>query len=645
MHRFKTKSCISGHKLLIALSRGILIGIASIGILFCCRQNEKTPSSKIESQALAVSSPKSQLESVTTQTQANYTANSSTKETVDQTSLKAIDFWSLSNECYKIFTTGKNTSSAQAANYECDERLKALALKLFESMNADEKLAQLFMVTYLGAEPSASFLRWIQQRGVGGVKIFGWNAESTEVLVRSLRLIYKTADAGPYRIPPFVATDQEGGWIRHVKGATTITPGNMAIGASGWIDDAYWSGYYINKELYKLGILMNFAPTVDLATNPASTIIGSRAFSYNPEHTAYLGAAWMQGALNAGVVPVAKHFPGHGDTVYDSHGTLPVITVTKETLDKRELVPYKLLIKEGLPAIMSGHLAYPNITGTKEPASLSVTMITKILRNELEFDGLIITDDLVMQGALSEGNLEEACEKAIIAGNDMILISRELEPDGFLWTQLKKRYVTDKQFKNRVDESVKRILKAKLRYIGKIDRTYLLEIPSGGKNLEEKNERQFFFEQASRSVTKIGSLPFVPLTDTGDLLIVSQFYELTQEAKKMYPGSQVIKISYLPESLPVTEEIAAFRERLPSVKTVLVCVANQASAFYAEEALKQGKTVYVLSVLNPWHVRKFVNKANIIAVYSFARESFQAGLLALQGKLPLFGSFPITALE
>ena len=644
MHRCNTESCTYIKALLISLSNGMLAGLAIAGILIGCRLKVNSQSIRENNPGQVISSSNSELQTANVQAHVPGAAHAE-KTTVLQQDTTTIDFWSQSNTYYKTHAANKNAFESRAMTFESDKLLESLAVKLFESMNADERLAQLFMVTYFGNQPSASFLQWIQRRGIGGVKIFGWNAENTEILVRSLRLIYKTADSGPYRIPPFVATDQEGGWIRHVKGATTVTPGNMAIGASGWIDDAYWSGYYINNELYKLGILMNFAPTVDLATNPASTIIGPRAFSDNPEHTAYLGAAWMQGALKAGVVPVAKHFPGHGDTVYDSHGTLPVITVTKDTLDKRELVPYKLLIKEGLPAVMSGHLAYPSITGTREPASLSEIMITKILRKELQFDGIVITDDLVMQGALSEGSLEEACEKAIMAGNDMILISRELEPDGYLWTQLKKRYVSDKEFKNRVDESVKRVLKAKLLYIGRVDRQYLLELPSGGKNLEEKNERQFFFEQASRSVTKIGSVPFVPFKETSNLLIVSQFYELNQEVKKIYPAAQVIKISYFPDLIPVAEEMAVFRERLPSFKTVLVCVANQASARYAEEALNQGKTVYILSVLNPWHVKNFINKAYIIAVYSFARESFQAGLLALQGKLPLFGSFPITALE
>lgn len=564
-----------------------------------------------------------------------------TKDTLD--TLFGSDFWSL---CEAYRAAQKNdTGTGYSLDNQNSALLEKLARRLFDAMSTEERIAQLFMLTYYGNMPSASFLSWIQKRGMGGVKIFGWNADNTETLVESLRRIYRTAQTGPHAIPPFAATDQEGGWIRHVKGATSVTPGNMAIGASSWIDDAYWSGYYINRELYKLGILMNFAPTVDLATNPASSIIGSRAFSDNPEHSAYLAAAWMQGALDAGIMPVAKHFPGHGDTVYDSHGTLPVINVSKEMLEKRELVPYKLLIKEGLYGIMSGHLAFPQITGSREPASLSYTMITTILRKELQFDGIVITDDMTMQGALSKDSLEQACEKALMAGNDMILLSQELEPDSFIFNQFKNRYISDGEFRKRVDESVIRIIKAKIKYIGAVDRSFLLELPSGGRNLAENDEKQFFFEQAVRSVTRIGTNPFVPLQQTSKLLIVSPFYDFSDLARKAYPSAQVIKISYLPELTPFDEEMANFKMKLSAAQTVLVCVANPASARYAEEALKQGKKVYIISVLNPWHVRTFVNKATIIAVYSYAKESLSAGLLALQGKLPLYGVLPMNKFE
>ena len=160
-------------------------------------------------------------------------------------------------------------------------------------------------------------------------------------------------------IPLFIATDQEGGWVRHVKSKTSITPGNMAIGASGLPYDAYWSGYYIGQELKSIGINMNFAPTVDVYSNIDAHVIGPRAFSQDPLETAQLALAYFKGMEETGVVSTAKHFPGHGNAAEDSHGILPRIDISFDTLWERELLPYRYLIDRDLPTVMSGHLSLP----------------------------------------------------------------------------------------------------------------------------------------------------------------------------------------------------------------------------------------------------------------------------------------------
>jgi len=209
----------------------------------------------------------------------------------------------------------------------------------------------------------------------------------------------QTAALARNGIPLFTATDQEGGWVRHVRGNTAITPGNMAIGAGGLPQDAYLSGYHIGKELNALGINMNFAPTVDLYTNPEAMVIGPRAFSDDPVQAGILGAAFARGLSATGVLATAKHFPGHGNADGDSHGVLPVLNETLEELRELELVPFRMMIAEGVPAIMSAHLAFPSVEPSGAPASLSSRFQRDILRGELGFEGIIITDDLYMGGA------------------------------------------------------------------------------------------------------------------------------------------------------------------------------------------------------------------------------------------------------
>jgi beta-N-acetylhexosaminidase len=326
-----------------------------------------------------------------------------------------------------------------------------------ESMADEEILSQLLMVGYAGTSPPPSLMRWVEARGIGGVKIFGWNAEDTTALAVAIRTIQKKALEGEASIPILMATDQEGGWIRHVKGRTSESPGNMAIGATGSARDAYLTGFHIGEELRVLGITMNFAPDIDIATNPESTIIGPRAFSDNPALVAKLGLAWARGSLAAGVIPTAKHYPGHGATPLDSHGSLPVIDIDETTFTRRELFPFETLVRGGIPAIMSGHLAFPRITGDPKPASLSRTLVQGYLRDKLGFSGFVITDDLYMAGALGPNSILDTCIDALMAGNDMILLSVSPEPDGALWKGLLARYRKDEAFRSRAKEAAGRV--------------------------------------------------------------------------------------------------------------------------------------------------------------------------------------------
>jgi beta-N-acetylhexosaminidase len=182
-----------------------------------------------------------------------------------------------------------------------------LAAAIEKAMTDEQALAQVFMLGWVGEEPSPIIMDWIRGRNIGGIKIFGWNTADTTKLAKTVGELQKASLEGPFKIPLIIATDQEGGWIRHVKGSTSETPGNMAIGAASYPRDAYLSGYYIGKELALLGINMNFAPTVDIFSNRDSSLIGPRAFGSDPVKAGILGAAFMKGQLAAGIIPTAKH--------------------------------------------------------------------------------------------------------------------------------------------------------------------------------------------------------------------------------------------------------------------------------------------------------------------------------------------------
>ena len=247
----------------------------------------------------------------------------------------------------------------------------ALIESIIEEMTDEELISQVFFLGYHGETPSNTIKRWITRKQIGGVKIFTRNVGDLKTLAQSVSEMQEYAVAGRFQIPLFIATDQEGGWIRHIKHETSETPGNLALGASGLPNDAFLTGYYIGYELRALGINMNFSPTTDVYSNPYASVIGPRSFSADPVNTAILSVAYFKGQQKAGIIATAKHFPGHGDASKDSHGHLPIISADLETLWSRELVPYRFLIKEGLPAIMTGHLAFPNILGDTLPSSIS----------------------------------------------------------------------------------------------------------------------------------------------------------------------------------------------------------------------------------------------------------------------------------
>ncbi len=499
------------------------------------------------------------------------------------------------------------------------------------------------MMTYPGTEPSPLLFEWIRRRALGGIKVFGWNAEDTGVLARVVARIQAAAAASPHGIPPLVATDQEGGWIRHVKGGTSETPGAMAIGASGRPIDAYRAGLYIGRELSALGVTMNFAPTVDLATRPRSPIIGSRAFSEDPVTVGALAAAFYRGMDAAGVACTAKHFPGHGDTELDSHGVLPVIDVDAETLWNRELVPYRMLAAEGVPAVMSGHLAYPRVAGDSTPASLSPALLEGYLRGRIGFDGVVVTDDLFMSGAAVAGGFAEACVRALEAGNDIIMISRTLELDDWAWTRLLREYRDDPAFAARVRRSAERVLELKLRYLRPRGKAGVGPAPESERALRTTESKAFFLDLAARSATALPGWtgPLRP-SKAGRVLLVGQYGDFFAEGSLAYPDAAWFRYSYAPVNAPDPGELEALLALAGRFDSIVLAVSNPAGEAYLKALSAAGREVWVISSLSPAFALAGRRYSGGIAVYGYSRESFAAGFAALAGSIEPSGRLPFT---
>jgi len=510
------------------------------------------------------------------------------------------------------------------------------ASAMLAAMSPDERLGQLFMLSYGGDQPTPLLLEWIRKRGLGGIKIFGWNAEDTGRLAQAIAAIQEAASQGPHDVPPFVATDQEGGWIRHIKGKTSDTPGNLAIGASGLPSDAWHSGYYIGRELAALGINLNFAPTLDLYTDHDSTVIGPRSFGENPEAAGILGAAFSQGSRKAGVLSTAKHFPGHGHTGLDSHGHLPVIDIDEETLRNRELIPFVYLIRSGVPAIMSAHLSFPRITAGGKPATFSKWFLQDLLRGELGFEGLIITDDIMMNGATTfAGSVSLAVQLAVEAGNDIVESSTTPRFQDAFWVNNLNRMKAVPEFRARVKESATRVLRMKIEYFS--DPSSVPPVPDAKKITERVPDplgKGFFLSQAVRSVTALRTkeLPLPP-EKAGKVLIASSYPEFLAAGLKRFPGAETAAIN------------ADLPRKARKADTVIYGLAGKDGVGRLRELRETGAKIVVVSILSPVPVADAPWAQDVLAIYSYSPFSFQAVFGAIAGDFTPGGRLPLSDLE
>ncbi|MDR1402550.1 MAG: serine hydrolase [Tannerellaceae bacterium] len=288
---------------------------------------------------------------------------------------------------------------------------------VFDTMSLDERIGQLFMVI---ANPAADtrnmqkLTRYINEIKVGGI-LFAKGDPQTQAEVTNR--LQKAS-----RVPLFIALDGEWGLSMRLSG-TTRFPRNMTLGAieNDTLIEAY--GKETGRQCKEMGIQINFAPALDVNSNMANPVIGNRAFGEDPDLVADKGRAYSKGLESAGIIPVAKHFPGHGDTADDSHHTLPVIHHNRARLDSVELLPFKKYISDGYAGIMTSHLYVPALDNTKDrPATFSKPIVTDLLQKEFGFQGLLFTDALAMKGASVKED-ENISVKALQAGNDILVSS------------------------------------------------------------------------------------------------------------------------------------------------------------------------------------------------------------------------------
>ncbi len=288
---------------------------------------------------------------------------------------------------------------------------------------AEEQLAQLLMVGFTGPEPDEDAWRFLMETPPGSLLLFKHNITSQEQIASLLERIQDHCQR-PAIPPILVATDQEGGRVARLSGdiGFPVSPSAASLAQSpNAIDVVRQATGKTAEALRWLGITMNLAPVLDVVTDPDNRVIGDRSFGSDPEIVARLGEVAIRAIQAEGVVATAKHFPGHGPTSVDSHLNLPVIATSRPELGLIHMRPFRTAIEAGVGAIMTAHAVYPALDA-ETPATLSRPILTDILRNELQYDGLIVTDSLTMQAISRHQSVPEACVAAFHAGADLLMV-------------------------------------------------------------------------------------------------------------------------------------------------------------------------------------------------------------------------------
>jgi len=517
--------------------------------------------------------------------------------------------------------------------------------KTLAGMSLEEKAAQMLMVAETGyprnprSQAALGFVEAVRDYGVGGVILMRSEAGTIPSLVNELQT--------EARIPLLVAMDMERSLSFRLRRGSVDLPWAMAVGATRSEDAARFLGEVTAREGRALGIHWAFAPVLDVNNNPDNPVINIRSFGEDPELVGRLGVAFIEGARSGGLLATAKHFPGHGDTAVDSHVGLPVISADRERLEAVEWPPFRAAIAAGVDSVMVGHVAVPAIDPTGRPATLSPILNGDILRDEMGFRGLIVTDAMDMEGVGSAW-IGEATVDAVRAGADVIL----MPPDLQVALQSLVRGVEEGVFEEeRLDRSVRRILEAKARLGLRKDR--LVDPQAGAFNVGRPEDVRRALEIAEASITVVrndGGL--LPLAAEEDLRILhllmpddlgiaaEEFRRRRIDVTTIELGGEVL-IERADEILGTVEN---FTHVLVSASYYRETISDSLAGLLRRLA-ETDTPIVVVSFGDPYLLRNLPEVPVYICAFGASQPSRCAAASALFGEIDVVGKLPVTLSE
>ncbi|MFD1828557.1 glycoside hydrolase family 3 protein [Streptomyces desertarenae] len=562
-------------------------------------------------------------------------------------------------------TAALTASASLAAPAHAHGGAVARARAMARRMSLEEKVGQLFVIEVYGqsADTAAAGNRAlygvdtpaevIAKYRPGGVIYFDArrgpdNVRDPRQIARLSNGLQHAARSAGARVPLLISIDQEGGSVVYrITEPATALPGSMALAAGRSEAGARRSAEIIGRELAALGITQNYAPVADVNVNPENPVIGVRSFGSDPALVSSLVAASVDGHHRGGVASAAKHFPGHGDTDTDSHTGLPQINHTREELERVDLPPFRAAIARGVDTIMTAHIVVPALDPSGVPATMSHPIITGLLREELGFDGLIVTDALDMQGASGQFPDDVAPVRALKAGCDQLVLAPK--PD-IAFNAVLEAVRGGEITVSRLDASVERILAHKIRR-GLVRDPYVSE-ERAVRVVGSREHRDAAQAVTDRTVTLVrneGGL--LPLSPAARSVLVTGWGVNTVRtlaaAVAERPGQRAtaLETGAVPSAARITEAAGAAAGHDLVVIAVNAAAAGSdkgaAQARLVRALMDSGTPVVAVAVRNPYDIRRFPDVPAYLATYSYGTPSLQAAVRTLYGDLAPAGKLPV----
>jgi beta-N-acetylhexosaminidase len=516
-----------------------------------------------------------------------------------------------------------------------DLELQARVDALMAGLSLEDKVGQLMMVGFAGTGVDESVEALVRGRRVGGVCLFKRNISSGEQVARLNDGLRRLLADG---IPPFLALDQEGGNVVRVNDEVVVLPGNMALGATRSPELAYAAGLAQGEDLKRLGFNMNLAPVLDVNLNPRNPVIGIRSYGDSVALVSELGRAFVRGQQDAGLVTVAKHFPGHGSTDADSHRDLPVMRESREEV-LAQMEPFRAVIQDGLDGLMTAHVAVPGLTGDDLPATLHPQVLDGLLRQRLGFDGLVLTDELEMDAIAQRYGVGRAAVMAVNAGADMVLVPWRAEKKTEVYEALLSAALSRDLSPARLDEAVRHVLTAKVRR-GLFESTPHWEERLARPPDPEHAEVARRIARAAVTLLRTDGKHF-PLSPGTRLAVITAEDSLGEAILERVPDAQVLNVPAWPSKARRAVLRQRARRLALAAEVVVVGLVNSHQLELVTLAAATGRPVLVVSMGLPYHAERLDEARAVLAVYSYQPSATEAAAAALFGEIGTPGRLPV----